>query len=145
MASWVRRVLVLIATSSLGACTGPQSALDPQGLQSDQIRRTLFIFLTVASIVWVSVVVVLAIGLLRRKRPVAPPLDIHQGFEERSGHVILGLGIATVAIVLGLSLVSYAGQHTVFTKDGKPLILKIIGHQWWWEIRYEADSPHESF
>jgi cytochrome c oxidase subunit 2 len=136
---------VLLAPWSLGACAGRQSALDPQGLQSDQIRHTLFIFLAVATLVWVSVVIVLGIGLLRRKRPPGQPLDLHQPFEERSGRVILGLGIATVVIVLGLSLVSYAGQHTVFAKDGKPLILKIIGHQWWWEARYEADSPHESF
>jgi cytochrome c oxidase subunit 2 len=28
----------------LAACAGRQSALDPQGLQSDQIRSTLFVF-----------------------------------------------------------------------------------------------------
>jgi cytochrome c oxidase subunit 2 len=141
----VRSALVLVATWPLGACAGRQSALDPQGLQSDQIRRTLFIFLVVAAIVWIGVVVMLGIGLLRRKRTAGEPLDLHQPFEERSGRVILGLGVATTVIVLGLSLVSYAGQHTLFAKEDHPLVLKIIGHQWWWEVRYEADTPHESF
>src|SRR5437588_431270 len=99
----VQRVLVLCMTWPLAACAGQQSALDPQGLQSEQIRHTLFLFLIVAAIVW------------------------------------------TAVVVLGLSLVSYAGQRTVFAKDEKAHTLKIIGHQWWWEVRYEADSPHQSF
>ncbi|WP_247436170.1 cytochrome c oxidase subunit II [Bradyrhizobium sp. 44] len=141
----VQRVLVLCMTWPLAACAGQQSALDPQGLQSEQIRHTLFLFLIVAAIVWTAVVIVLGVGLLRRKRAADQPLDLHQPFERRSGRVILALGIATTVVVLGLSLVSYAGQRTVFAKDEKAHTLKIIGHQWWWEVRYEADSPHQSF
>lgn len=141
----VRRVLILCTTWPLAACAGRQSALDPHGLQSDQIRHTLFIFLAVAAIVWIAVVIVLGIGMLRRKRAADLPLDLHQGFEERTGRVILALGIATTVIVLGLSFVSYAGQRTVFAKDQNALTLKIVGHQWWWEVRYEADSPYQSF
>jgi cytochrome c oxidase subunit 2 len=145
MPSWVRTAVVLVLTSLLAACAGRQSALDPHGLQSGQIRRTFFIFLLVAAVVWTGVVVVLAIGLLRRKRIADQPLELDHPFEERSGRVIFGLGIATAFIVLGLSLVSYAGQRTVFAKQDDPLVLKIIGHQWWWEVRYEAASPHQSF
>jgi cytochrome c oxidase subunit 2 len=141
----VQRVLVLCTTWPLAACAGRQSALAPQGLQAEQIRSTLFIFLAVAAIVWIAVVAVLGIGLLRRKRTADRPLDLHQSYEERSGRVILALGIATTAIVLGLSFVSYAGQRTVFAKGENALTLKIIGHQWWWEVRYEGDSPHRSF
>lgn len=145
MPVWVRSALVLFATLPLAACAGRQSALDPQGLQSDQIRHTLFIFLVVAAVVWTAVVIVLGIGMMRRKRAADQPLDLHQVFEERTGRVILALGIATTVAVLGLSFVSYAGQRTVFAKDEKALTLKIIGHQWWWEVHYEADSPHQSF
>lgn len=142
---WVRSALVLFATLPLPACAGRQSALDPQGLQSDQISRTFFLFLSVAAIVWIAVMVVLALGLLRRKRTSDEPLDLHLPFEQRAGRIVLGLGIATVTIVLGLSLFSYAGQRLVFAKDDNALTLKIIGHQWWWEVRYEAESPHQSF
>jgi cytochrome c oxidase subunit II len=130
MPVWVRKVLVLCTTWPLAACAGRQSALDPQGLQSDQIRSTLFIFLLIAAVVWIAVVLVLAAGMLRRKRATDMPLDLHQGFEQRAGRLILVLGAATTAIVLGLSFVSYAGQRTVFAKDEHALTLKIIGHQW---------------
>src|SRR4051812_1546767 len=117
MPVWVRMVPVLCITWPLVACAGRQSALDPQGLQSGQIRHTLLIFLTVAAIVWTAVVIVVGIAMLREKRAADRPLDLHQPFEERSGRVILALGVATTAIVLGLSLVSYAGQRTVFAKN----------------------------
>jgi cytochrome c oxidase subunit 2 len=144
MSVWVQTTLALAALS-LAGCAGRQSALDPQGLQSDQIRRTLFVFLIIAAIVWLAVLVVLGVVILRRKRAADHPLDLHESFEKLSGRIILGLGIATGVIVLGLSFVSYAGQRTVFAKDENALTLKIIGHQWWWEVRYEAESPHESF
>ena len=114
MPVWVRRVLVVSTSWLLSACAGRQSALDPQGLQSEQIRSTLFIFLAVAAVVWIGVVATLAVGLLRAKRATNRPLDLHQGFEAHAGSVILWLGVATTVIVLGLSFVSYAGQRTVF-------------------------------
>ncbi len=141
----VRNALFLAASWPSSARAGAHSALDPQGLQAEQIRFTLFIFLLVAAVVWLGVVIVLGSSLLRRKRAADQPLDLHQPFEDRSGRIILGLGIATLIIVLGLSLVSYAGQRDVFAKDQNALTLRIIGHQWWWEVRYEADSPDQIF
>ena len=81
----VRSSLVLLATWPLGACAGWQSALDPQALQADQIRHTLFVFLVVAALVWIGVVVILGAGLLRRKRATDQPLDLRLPFEERTG------------------------------------------------------------
>ena len=141
----MRTALVPFVMLPLAACAGRQSALDPHGLQSDRILHTLFIFLIIAAIVWIAVVIVLGIAMLRRKRASDRPLALHLPFEQASGRVVLGLGLATLVIVLGLSIVSYAGQRTVFAKDDNALTLKIIGHQWWWEVQYDGDSPHRSF
>ena len=141
----MRTALVPFVMLPLAACAGRQSALDPHGLQSDRILHTLFIFLIIAAIVWIAVVIVLGIAMLRRKRASDRPLALHLPFEQASGRVVLGLGLATLVIVLGLSIVSYAGQRTVFAKDDNALTLKIIGHQWWWEVQYDGDSPHQSF
>ena len=141
----MRTALVPFATLPLAACAGRQSALDPQGLQSGQIFHTLSVFLIVAALVWIAVVIVLCVAMLRRKRGADQPLLLDQPFERTSGRVVFVLGLATLVIVLGLSIVSYAGQRTVFAKDENALTLKIIGHQWWWEVRYENDSPNRSF
>ncbi|TYL89127.1 cytochrome c oxidase subunit II [Bradyrhizobium rifense] len=145
MPSRMRAGLVLFAAWPLGACAGRQSTLDPHALQSADILRTFVVFLVVAAIVWIAVVVVLAAGLLRRPSPSQHALALDPPFENRAGQVVLGLGIATIIIVLALSVVSYAGQRSVFAKDPNALTLKITGHQWWWEVLYEADSPHLSF
>src|SRR5690242_13756837 len=142
---WTRTAGVLSLAWPLAACAGRQSVLDPQALQSDQIRHTLFLFLIVAAIVWSGVLGVLAIGLLRDKRTAGQPLDLHQSFETSAGRVVLGIGFATTIVVLGLSVVSYAGQRGVFAKHQNAITLKIIGHQWWWEVHYEDDSPDRSF
>ncbi|WP_439374719.1 cytochrome c oxidase subunit II [Bradyrhizobium sp. DASA03120] len=139
------RTALPFATLPLAACAGRQSVLDPQGLQSDQILRTFLIFLIIAAVVWIAVLIVLCVGMLRRKRPAYQPLALQQPFEETTGRVVLALGVATLVVVLGLSIVSYAGQRTVFAKDEHALTLKIIGHQWWWEVRYEDDNPDKSF
>jgi cytochrome c oxidase subunit 2 len=141
----MRTALVLLTTWLLAGCSGRQSALDAQGLQSEQIRQTLFVFLVIAAMVWIAVVIVLGVGMLRRKREFAQPLALHEPFEQRSARVIFWLGLATTVIVLGLSFVSYAGQRTVFAKSENALTLKIIGHQWWWEVHYEDASPEKSF
>jgi len=141
----MRTALVPSATLPLAACAGRQSALDPQGLQSDQILRTFFIFLIVAAVVWIAVVIALCVGMLRQKRAADQPLALHRSFERTSGRIVFVLGLATLVIVLGLSIVSYAGQRTVFAKDENALTLKIIGHQWWWEVRYEDGSPDKNF
>ncbi|WP_128927146.1 cytochrome c oxidase subunit II [Bradyrhizobium guangxiense] len=141
----IRTALLPFATLPLAACAGRQSALDPQGLQSEQIFQTFFIFLIVAAVVWIAVVTVLCVGMLRRKHGADRPLALHQSFERTSGRIVFVLGLATLVVVLGLSIVSYAGQRIVFAKDEHALTLKIIGHQWWWEVRYEDDSPDRSF
>src|SRR5690348_950220 len=127
----MRTALVPSATLPLAACAGRQSALDPHGLQSDQILHIVFIFLIVAAVVWIAVVIVLCVSMLRRKRGADQPLALHAPFEQASGRMVSALGVVTLVIVLGLSIVSYAGQRTVFAKDEHALTLKIIGHQWW--------------
>jgi cytochrome c oxidase subunit II len=145
MRRWLQSGLALAGALPVGACGGWQSALDPHASQSEQIRQILFVFLVVAAAVWIAVLVALFLGLLRRKRIADQPLDLHQPFERRAGRIILFLGVATTVVVLALSIISYGGQRAVFAKGSNQLSLKVIGHQWWWEVRYQADSPHLSF
>jgi cytochrome c oxidase subunit 2 len=99
----------------------------------------------VSGVVWVGVMLVLLFGLVRRKLPRELPLDLQAPFERRAGTVIVIAGIATTIAVLALSVVSYGAQRTVFANDPSAVTIKITGHQWWWEVEYQADSPHLSF
>jgi cytochrome c oxidase subunit 2 len=129
----------------LASCTGWQSSFNAQAPQAEEIRRLLVIFIAVATAVWVAVMAILVTGLVRRKRGSKRPLDLHPGFEQRAGSVILGAGLGTTVAVLVLSVVSYGAQRTVFASAPDPITVKVTGHQWWWAVEYLADSPHLSF
>jgi cytochrome c oxidase subunit II len=141
----LRSGLAVAATCVLTSCTGWQSSFNAQAAQSEEIKRILLIFTAVSTVVWFGVMLVLLFGLLRRKRLREQPLDLHTGFEHRAGNVVLVAGIATTITVLALSVVSYGAQRTVFANDPSAVTIKITGHQWWWEVQYQADSPHLSF
>jgi cytochrome c oxidase subunit 2 len=141
----LRSGLAVAATCVLTSCTGWQSSLNAQAAQSAEIKRVFLIFIAVSAVVWVAVMLVLLFGLLRRKPFRERPLDLREAFEHRAGSVILVAGIATTITVLALSVVSYGAQRTVFANDPSAVTVKITGHQWWWEVQYQADSPHLSF
>jgi cytochrome c oxidase subunit 2 len=141
----LRSGLIVIATCVLTSCTGWQSAFNAQAAQSEDIKRILLIFIVLGSAIWIAVMVVLLFGLIHRRALREHPLDFHQSFEGRAGGVIFIAGIATTVTVLALSVVSYGAQRTVFANDAPAVTVKVTGHQWWWEVEYQADSPHLTF
>ena len=141
----LRSGLAVAAACILTSCTGWQSSFNAQAPQSEEIRHLLLIFIAIATAIWIAVMLVLLFGLLRRARESRQPLDLHLPFEHRAGSVIYASGIATTLTVLVLSVVSYGAQRTVFANEPNPVTVKITGHQWWWEVQYQADSPHLSF
>ena len=145
MIVWPRSGLAVTATCVLTSCTGWQSSFNAQAAQSAEIKRILVIFLAVSTVVWIAVMLVLLFGLLRRKAIRDQPLDPHESFERRAGSVILMAGLATTITVLALSVVSYGAQRTVFANGPGAVTIKVTGHQWWWEVQYQAESPHLSF
>jgi cytochrome c oxidase subunit 2 len=124
----------------LTGCDRWQSALDPAGLQSAAIKDLLVIFVGVAAFVWTAVMLALLIALVRRKAPRRHPLDMDVAGERRAGQTIFGLSAATAAVVLVLSVLSYLAQGTVFGKATDAPVVGVIGHQWWWEVRYEGEQ-----
>ena len=145
MVVWLRSGLAVAATCVLTSCARWQSSFNAQAAQSEEIKRILLIFIAVSSVVWVAVMLVLLFGLIRRKPFREQPLDLPEAFEHRAGSVILVAGIATTITVLALSVVSYGAQRTVFANDPGAVTVKVTGHQWWWEVQYQAESPHLSF
>ena len=51
--------------------------------------------------------------------------------------VVGGLVAATHVVVLVLAGLSFAGQRRLFGPPDEAVTIRVTGHQWWWEIRYE--------
>jgi cytochrome c oxidase subunit 2 len=119
--------------------------LSPHSGEAQSLKRLFIIFLAVAAVVWVGVTIALLVALWRRQRDRHHPLSMDEAFEQRAGRTILLLGLATIVTVLALSVASYGTQSAIFGRTGAELTVRVIGHQWWWQVQYPADGPHLEF
>ena len=102
-----------------------QSALEPHGPEAAAIAQLLWI-LVAGSAAILLLVTVLATLAVRAPRPwLARPEAIVAG------------GIAFPAIVL-FALLAYASVAVPRPYSAEPAAarIRVIGHQWWWEVRY---------
>jgi cytochrome c oxidase subunit 2 len=96
-------------------------------------------------VIWLMVMIGLIASLARRRAIRTDPLETAAESERTLGRVIAGCTGLTAVIVVALTILSYASQRTLFTPNKDALPLRVIGHQWWWEIRYENPQPSRSF
>ncbi len=133
-----------LAVIGLTGCNDWQSALHPAGPQASEIHSLFMIFLAVAAFVWTAVMLALLVALLRGRRPRPDSLATDAAAESRAGCTIFSLAVGTVVVVLALSVLSYLAQRTVFAKSDDAPLIRVIGHQWWWEVQY-VSNPDRTF
>ena len=51
------------------------------------------------------------------------------------------IGITVVLLFIMLTASVLTGHAISGLKSNNPVTIDIIGHQWWWEVRYEAHRP----
>jgi cytochrome c oxidase subunit 2 len=90
-----------------------------------------------AVIVFFGALAMLVIGWLRRGTPGLPLFGEREEINER---MVLVFGIAIPAVVLvvlfGVSDVYMVGQTSPPNPQTTSMTIEVIGHQWWWEVRY---------
>jgi cytochrome c oxidase subunit II len=100
----------------------------------------------VCTAVWVAVAVALFLALFRRdRRPIeAPPTD----GEPRKVRAISYAMVGTVVILLVFLVYSVAIGNRISKLPGEDrgsITVEVIGHQWWWEVRYVDDQASLTF
>lgn len=141
----MRRFLVLPALAALSGCTGWQSALDPAGPQARELSWLFWLFLAVLGIIWALVMIAVLFGLRRRRPADADPLATDPRRERRTTAVIgvlLGASLVTVLVLTGFT---YAAQRHLFGVKEEAVTIRVTGHQWWWEVRYEDAESSRTF
>jgi cytochrome c oxidase subunit II len=128
-----------------GACSGWQSTLDPQGPQARHLADLFWVFTAVCAAIWLAVMVVLLAALLRRRGQSGEPLQLEPARERRAMVVIGGAAAATLVTVVVLTLLSFLSQRHLFARENAAVTITVTGMQWWWDVRYEAGTPDQTF
>lgn len=133
------RAVSLLACVCLG-CSGFQSALDPKGPKAEAISHLNWFFITVATIVYLVVIGALIFALRRAtNRPVAfMETDAEEPERERTRiRWVAGAAAATALVLLLFIFVDVSTARSLSQVGGaKPLRIDVVGHQWWWEVKY---------
>jgi cytochrome c oxidase subunit 2 len=124
----------------VAGCGGMQSALRPQGPQAGRIASEWWLFFWVCTAVFLAVAGVLlyAVAHARRGQPADTPEVEGTGTAFVAGGAILTVHILVVFLVYSAST---GRAITNFPADNR-LTIEVIGHQWWWEVRYLDPDPN---
>jgi len=128
----------------LSGCSGVQSALDPKGPAAGELARLIWFFTVLCTIIWVLVMgMVAGILLRRRQRRLHDPLRVDQDEERTISRVVISAVGATALVLVGLTLLSFFANRTLAgIGEDAVLTIRLTGHQWWWEVRYENAEPN---
>lgn len=146
------RALPMLSTVLFSGCAklhSDESAFDPAGPQAGRIHTLMWVFLIVCAVVFVAVMITLFLALTR-KRPSqasvgdAPILEPEPAGERRMWTVVSSSIVLTTIILFVLLFGDFATGRAMhdLAHAQKQVKIKLIGHQWWWEVQY-VDWPEE--
>ena len=123
-----------------------QSALDPAGPGAARILELFWLFTIVCGLIFVAVVAALLWAAFRRRRERGGAAVPHPPGERRLRWTVGAATGLTVAILLGLLVSSFAVDRSLADLSRpEELTIHVVGHQWWWEVRYEDAAPDRTF
>ena len=98
-------------------------------------------------VIWLAVMIAAAIALWRRR---APPVAQYEPMTEdpaprRKAWIVGALLVATVVTIFILTSLSFMTQRPLFAGRSQSAGIRLIGHQWWWEVRYDGAKPSDMF
>jgi cytochrome c oxidase subunit 2 len=129
------------AATLSGCADNGQNALHAQSPQSHDIAVLWWWMLGVASLVFLGAVVMLIVGWLRRRDRGLPLVGEDETANER---LVVAFGIAIpVVILITLFLVANVaviGATAAPKPSSTKLTIQVVGHDWWWEVRYPGHA-----
>src|SRR5690242_12784840 len=111
---------------------GIQSALEPAGVQAEQIANLWTIFLIVATVVYVVVMAFTIAALLRRR-----PEIVSNATSPAVRNTVSAAVALTVLILFGLLTASIFTTRGIASVPDRAIQIAVTGKQWWWQVEYD--------
>jgi cytochrome c oxidase subunit 2 len=144
----IRRLpFLLVFAGVLSGCRDWQSAANRAGAEAERIWSLTLTFTIVLGLIWLAVMIAVAIVIRRRRHP---PVSLHEAVIEDAAHrrnswIVGSLVAATAITVAILTAMSFLAQRPLFAGRASTAGIRLIGHQWWWEVRYDGATPGDMF
>jgi cytochrome c oxidase subunit II len=135
------RWAVLVAggglAAQLGGCgrTSP-SPLDPHGPGAERVAGLWWLLFWISAVVFVVVSLLVVAALVRRRG------DRDTLVRRGGGELLIVVGgVVVPAIVLtAVYVVGLRDLRALTVPRGTDLTVEVIGHDWWWEVRYPREG-----
>ena len=125
--------LLVVAGGSLVACEGETSMLDPRGPGAAGIEGLWWVVFWIATAVFLVVLAFLGVALWRARRDVEVKPHVRWG---EPFIVIAGVVLPAIILVTVFLLSLRDIQDLTRTSRATTFEIEVIGHDWWWEVRY---------
>jgi cytochrome c oxidase subunit II len=122
------------------ADTGIQSALNPKSSQAASIAALWWAMLAVFTAVLLGVMILLAAAVVKRSDD-SEPTELSGG-AKRNMVLIGGVIIPVVILFIFITYSVFVGRYTAGVPHDAPITIEIVGHQWWWDVRYKVEGRH---
>jgi cytochrome c oxidase subunit 2 len=122
----------------------PMGYLQTAGPHADPATALTWGLLTVSVVVVVIVTALVAAGVVVRRAPRGADVPLREG---PSAYAWFYVGLTLTCLALVVSAIwTFQVLAAVNSPAAKPaLTLQVVGHQWWWEVRYQDATPGEGF
>ncbi|MGN6168397.1 MAG: cytochrome c oxidase subunit II [Solirubrobacteraceae bacterium] len=130
-------MIVLGAAAIVSGC-GRQSIISDKSPQAHGITVLWWWMLGVAGIVFAGAVTFMVIGFVKRRTAGMPIFGRHE-LAAQMLVLVFGIGIPLAVLIplFGVSDVYLVRQTSAPAPGTTKLTINVIGHKWWWGVRYE--------
>ena len=127
--------------------TSGMSYMHAAGTKNYGVVSLLYFVLAVSIAVIVLIAVFVVVGMFRDRANATQPNQVPI---ERRGNglpwIYVGSAISLV-VLFAIAVWDYVVLADVATvpQNAAPFTIQVVGHQWWWELRYKTDDPARTF
>ncbi len=131
-----RPALVLaVAALALAACGPDRSMLTPMGTDASRAAGLWWLMFWIGAAIWLLVTAATLYALYRRdRRDRDDPLATRRW--ENTPLVWGGIVLPSIVLVLLTGVTVDAMRQSGPPAQSEVTVVQVIGHQWWWEVRY---------
>jgi cytochrome c oxidase subunit 2 len=119
---------------------GNQSALNPVGEGAARIEHHFAVIFWITSTVYLLTLLVLVITVWRRRyslQTIPLPQQTTEESDRFAVRAVAGAMVLTIALLFVMLISSFRTSHAMGRMNSaQALEIDVIGHQWWWEVRY---------